>query len=430
MASRRSKPAHDDAEALRRRIDELERELENAQVSGEDAQQQAERYASELEALEQGNHDLETKLRSREKACSSLRERNRELNTKIEEAEEALRISEETLSISNEDLRTHMEELQATNEELQASTEEIEAANEELQASNDELDLRVQQRTAELEKVNESLQEEVARRKVAEEELRLLNDELEQRIAARTKELRESQAKALRNERLAALGQLAATVSHELRNPLGVIANSLEMVDVKTREHDLGVARHIDRIKRGIYRCDRIISEMLDYARDRELMTAATDVDAWLTDLLNELDLPDWVELRYEPHIRHAVAEVDKGLLRGAILNLVENAGDALLEQRQEQIDRTRAEIVVESNCSDGILSVTVRDSGPGMSKDVQAAAFEPLFSTKTFGVGLGLAVVRKAVVQHGGSVELESQAGQGTRITLKIPMAPAAVEA
>ena len=119
-------------------------------------------------------------------------------------------------------------------------------------------------------------------RKQAEEELREYSENLEEKVDERTRALRQAQDDLVRQEKLAVLGQLTATVSHELRNPLATIRVSATAVDLKTRDRGLGVERALDRIQRNITRCDTIISELLDYTRMPDLDRQAVDFDEWL----------------------------------------------------------------------------------------------------------------------------------------------------
>ncbi len=257
----------------------------------------------------------------------------------------------------------------------------------------------------------DSLESNVEQRQRAENDLRLLNEELELRVNERTAELRAAQQELLRKERLAALGQVTATVSHELRNPLGTIRNSLFTVSEGADGNDLAVARAIERIERNIGRCDEIIEELLDFSRMRDLKREATDVDVWLGYTLDEYSHSPRIKLE-RVLASHVTLAIDSERLRRVLINLLDNACEAILEG-----GAGGGTVTVSSRANDGRLELLVTDSGPGISADVLPKVFEPLYSTKLLGVGLGLPLVRQIMEQHGGGVEIGNQANGGTRV-------------
>jgi signal transduction histidine kinase len=226
--------------------------------------------------------------------------------------------------------------------------------------------------------------------------------------------IRDAQATLLRQERLAVLGQLTATVSHEIRNPLGTIRTSIFLIGQATRGKALGIEAGLARIHRSVDRCDRIITDLLDYSRVRPLRPQDTDVDAWLAALLDEQEDRPQVEL-----IRQLSAGVsvplDRERFRRCIVNLLTNACQAM--------EPGGGQLTVATGCQDGRVLVHVCDTGCGIPPDQLEKVFEPLYSTKSFGVGLGLTIVRQVVQQHQGGMTVASEPGRGTTFTVWLPL-------
>jgi signal transduction histidine kinase len=265
-----------------------------------------------------------------------------------------------------------------------------------------------------------SLRQEIAEREKTEEELERYRDQLEELVRVRTQQLEEAQEELLRQERLSALGQLTATVAHEIRNPLGTVRTAVFAIGDAIERQQMGrVERARQLAERNIVRCDDIIHELLDYSRDWTLRPQPTLIDAWLAEVLDEQDFPeDVICIReFEACIE---IPIDQEHLRRAVVNVLENALDALQDDGAVGNQLTVGTHVVGE--SDVRLEIRVRDMGPGIPPDVLNRVFEPLFSAKPFGVGLGLPIVKSIVEKHSGGVEVQSEMGQGTTVVLWLP--------
>jgi PAS domain S-box-containing protein len=251
---------------------------------------------------------------------------------------------------------------------------------------------------------------DITDRKKAEDELREAH-----------RQLKEAVDKLMRQERLATIGQVAASVSHELRNPLAVIRNSAFVLRQLTTGAETGIARPVDRIDRNVERCARIIDEMLDFARTPTLDLREVDADAWVAAQLDEYDLDESVVLSTELE-SNALVGLDGERFRRVIVNLMDNAVQAMTDRNWVAQAETRRAIEVRTRAVGGRVEIAVADSGPGIESSVQAKVFEPLFSTKSFGVGLGLPTVRQIVEQHGGAISVDSQVGRGTEFVISLP--------
>jgi PAS domain S-box-containing protein len=239
--------------------------------------------------------------------------------------------------------------------------------------------------------------------------------ELGRRVEERTAELRTAQGELVRREKLSTLGQLTATVAHELRNPLSAIRNTIFAIRENVAQKGLDLERPLARVDRNIQRCDRIISDLLDFTRMPELRRVPIAVDQWLDEILAEQALPDGVSVARDFGAPNVEARFDAERMRCVVINLIENAAQAMGE-------RGGGSVTLHTRVSGSIVAIAVEDTGPGIPADVLPKVFEPLFSTKSFGTGLGLPTVKQIVEQHGGSVDIASEPGKGTRVVVRLP--------
>ncbi len=246
--------------------------------------------------------------------------------------------------------------------------------------------------------------------------VRALND-ASRMLHEREQALQKANAELLGKERLATLGQMAATVSHELRNPMGTIRNAVTLLQRRLREREPEVEQALQRLVRSTERCDRIIEDMLDYARSQPVHQVRTPLDGYLSSELAHVAPPPGVTIDARLAAPGLAVMLDRERFRSVIGNLCDNAFHAI-EQAGER--STRA-LVVATRPVGGQAEITFTDTGCGMSREALDSAFVPLFSTKSFGVGLGLPLVRQILEQHGGEVEIRSDEGRGTCVLLRL---------
>ena len=256
--------------------------------------------------------------------------------------------------------------------------------------------------------------DQLARRAVSEAE------RLARRFEERTAELQRAQAQLLRQERFSVLGELMATVAHELRNPMSAIANTVFTLRQSIEGSGLDLERPMKRLERSIGRCERIINDLVDFSNLRDIQCRTVTVDAWLVEVLNEQKLPGGVMLARCLVTGDRQANFDVNLMRRVLGNLIENASQALTEEGNTPRDRL---IIVSSRIVADRLEIAVEDTGVGIPAEILPRVFDPLFSTRSFGTGLGLAVVKQVVEQHHGKIDIASEPGHGTRVSLSIPL-------
>ena len=219
----------------------------------------------------------------------------------------------------------------------------------------------------------------------------------------------------VRNQVLATVGQVASSIVHDFKNGLFVIAGHAQLLGVTTADET--VQRHLTQILGTVDRLSLLSTDILDYSKVREPHRETVDLGAYLGALVEPLQVraqESQVSLRCAGPACQAA--LDKHRFARVIENLVANSLDALAGQ-------AGGEVMVDwLRDADG-LRITVADNGKGIPKKVLKRIFEPFFSHgKVKGTGLGMATVQKIVAEHGGSIEVESEEGQGTRVILLLP--------
>ncbi len=232
-------------------------------------------------------------------------------------------------------------------------------------------------------------------------------------LNASLEELSDAQARLVFQERLAAIGQVAAAVGHELRNPLGVLTNSLYLLRTAVPGGDgEKIERHLATAEREIGAAVVIVEGLLDFARQSEPEPEAFDLDALVDESLEVAAPPPGIEVTRRG-LDGIGVRADRQQLRQVLLNLLTNAYAA--------IDGTGA-LTIEAAPDGGGVEIRVTDSGAGMDEETVNHIFDPFYTRKAKGIGLGLAVTRRIVEAHGGTIAARSAPGEGTTFVIGLP--------
>ncbi|HVF41406.1 MAG TPA: ATP-binding protein [Pyrinomonadaceae bacterium] len=235
-----------------------------------------------------------------------------------------------------------------------------------------------------------------------------------------------------RQEALAAVGQAAASVAHEIKNPLGSIRLGVAMLRDMTRDRE--AITTIDLVERGIEHLSKLTLDVTQFSRRRALTLSEVD----LADLMSDsLDLvADKLREKRTPVERRFPEEPlrgrwDEDQLRQVFVNLLANAVDASPSESPVTVTAGLAEVAAgarrngESGKTVAGARVRIEDRGEGMDEQTRARIFEPFYTKKKKGTGLGLAIARQIVEQHGGNIRVESEPGRGTSFTIELPLNP-----
>jgi signal transduction histidine kinase len=216
-------------------------------------------------------------------------------------------------------------------------------------------------------------------------------------------------------ERLATIGKVAGGVAHELRNPLNVVKTSVYyLVNAKNAAPEK-IQTHLERIERQVGVADRVITALNDFARLPVPELQPVDVEALLKDILEVTTLPRNVTVDWSLGSPPPLVLGDRAQLHIVFSNLIRNARDAMPEGGALGLIAASAGNTVE---------ITVRDSGVGIAPDNLSRIFEPLYSTKAKGIGLGLSIAHEILGRHHGTLTVKSEPGAGSSFTVTLPRA------
>jgi signal transduction histidine kinase len=267
--------------------------------------------------------------------------------------------------------------------------------------------------------------EDITRRKQDEDALARYRGHLEELVDERTRELRSAQQELIRSERLAALGQFSGNVSHEIRNPLGVIATSAFYLKRRLQGTDPKVDKHLEQISAQVDNCSRIIKSILDLTRMEAPRKQQVNLAECIRAGLSSAGAPPQnVTLALDLPAEPLVLSADPEQLRISFKNLITNAFQAMAKSGGVLS-------VSATNIGSGPLAqarIRIADTGPGIPAGIRDKIFQPLFTTRAQGIGFGLSITQMIIERHDGTITLAPDPGAAFVITL--PISPEEVSA
>ena len=269
----------------------------------------------------------------------------------------------------------------------------------------------------------EQVKRELEERMRAEQKVKEYSENLEKMVDERTNELHEAQEQLVRKEKLATLGMLAGSVGHELRNPLGVIKSSAYYLGMVQPDANEKVKQHYDMIMQEVNNADKIISDLLDFSRNISAERKQSSVPDIVQRTLERTPVPATVDVAVEIPIDLPKVFADPRQVEQILGNLISNACQEMVPQGSSTIETDGGRLTISAREQDKMVAIAVADTGKGISPETMEKLFEPLFSTKTKGIGLGLSVSQKYAEANNGWIEVESQPGQGSTFTLCVPV-------
>ncbi|MGZ4942022.1 MAG: sensor histidine kinase [Halobacteriota archaeon] len=254
----------------------------------------------------------------------------------------------------------------------------------------------------------------VVARLQAEEQVKQYSQHLEDLVAERTAQLKDA-------ERLAGIGETATMIGHDLRNPLQALQLLVDLgqkyytdlpPEAKARFDSTTADRLFSSVEKQIQYMDKIVSDLQDYARPLTVEPERVHVGAFITDTFGLLTIPESISVNVDvPGALTATA--DPHLMRRVLANLVLNAVQAMPEG---------GELTIGAAAEDSAVAITIHDTGEGVPENMKEGLFSPLTTGKAKGTGLGLAVVKRLVEAHGGTITFKSEEGKGTTFTVTLP--------
>ncbi|MDO9080332.1 MAG: ATP-binding protein, partial [Desulfuromonadales bacterium] len=234
----------------------------------------------------------------------------------------------------------------------------------------------------------------------------------------RTRQLRDVQEELVRKEKMSIVGELSSSVGHELRNPLGVMSNAVFFLKILHADADTTTREYLEIIKQEIDTSLRIITDLLDFAQIQSPQRQPVNVAELVRHALGTCTIPGNVTVIVAIPAEVPTLDVDRTQLEQVLANCFTNAVQAMPEG-----GTLRVAAQSPSTDANNFVEIAVTDSGEGIAPENLGHIFQPLFSTRINGLGLGLVVSKNLVEANGGRINVESEWGKGATFTLQLPV-------
>ena len=320
-------------------------------------------------------------------------------NTLTRPLKELTNVAEQISNESNYNLRakkTSADEFGKLTDLFNEMLDSINDTNGKLIIANRDMEERVQERTKQLTLANEKLLSEIKERERASQELIETRDQLS------------------RQEKLASVGQVSSNIAHELRNPMAAIRNSTYFLRLKNKNDDKST-HHLEIIDKELSRSDQVIQRLLQLTKSGTLKKELTDLRELAREAMDYSNVVGNATLSISFIPKYFPIKLDRILFRQVFYNLFINAIQAMPEGGEIKLNVQKLE--------NGRILILVSDQGIGIEDTVLQKIFEPLFTNKKEGVGLGLSLCRELVARHGGSIKAKSFPNSGTTIEIELPV-------
>lgn len=251
----------------------------------------------------------------------------------------------------------------------------------------------------------------------AEAELKQHRERLEEAVEERSSQLSKTRKDLLIAERLAVLGQIAGSISHEIRNPLNVIGSSAYYLKMKLDTSDAKNREHIERIEREVKNTTGIVEGILGLSGIKESQKERLDITVFLNDALDTIDVPEAVKIDRRIPSSAIFVDADKEQIFMLCYNLIKNAAQAMSGEGSLTVSAEKDEGAQQ-------VKLSFADTGEGISKENTEKILQPLFTTKAQGIGFGLFICKLIVEQHDGNIVFDSEPDKGTVATVTLPLA------
>ena len=234
---------------------------------------------------------------------------------------------------------------------------------------------------------------------------------------------KQTEEELLRTRRLAAVGEISGSIAHELRQPLGVISNAIYYLKMTLTDADATTKEYLDMINNEVKSAGDIITGLLEIARTRQADQQEVEVSSVIEKALEKFDIPENITLNKDVPADIPAIFVDPGQMGQVFYNLINNALQAMPASEVES-----GKLIISAKPMGKVkkgkarVEVSFSDTGIGISKENMKKLFEPLFTTKARGVGLGLSICKNLVENNGGEITVQSEEGKGTTVTVSLP--------